>query len=355
VSPHWIPGQKRGGITSNQTENLKIGTTLKALVTGARGFIGNSLVPFLLERNWAVSCLLRRKSLHDNRLSHLPVQIIEGDITQPETLIRAVQNVDVIFHLAGATKARNEGEYFEINAGGTRNLLEAVRSRNIKLKRFILISSLAAAGPSSNGERKTEGMKSEPISFYGKSKLKAEEFTWSYAEHFPVTIIRPPVVFGPREKDMFLYFQLAQKGWQPLIGGGPRCLSLIYVKDLVRGILESAESKKTIQKLYYLCNDLDVTWEELGAEIAASLGKKTKKMTVPVSLAFVASALSDCFGRLTGKLTILNLDKYKELKATHWICDASSARRDFNFQTHFALNDALKETAAWYKEEGWLT
>lgn len=328
---------------------------MKALVTGARGFIGSFLVEKLLQEGWEVSCLLRHKPGARDWLPEDKIQRIAGDLTQPQTLLPAVAGVDVIFHLAGATKAPDAEGYLQANAKGTKHLLEAVKQANPDLRRFIFVSSLAAAGPSPDGHRLVESEPSRPISFYGKSKLRAEEHVLEYRDDFPVTIVRPPAVFGPREKDMFTYFQMANRGWQPLIGGGPRYLSLIYVKDLVSGLLLMAKREEAEGKTFYLCDDRDYSWEELGAHIAEALGKKTHRIVVPLSLAFVVAAISDIYSRVSRTNSILNLDKYKELKATHWICDAGLAKKEVGFRIQYPLDEALAETARWYREQGWLS
>jgi len=327
---------------------------LKALVTGAGGFIGSYLVEALLQEGWEVRCLLRRPLSEYTWLNGLDIEAVAGDVTCPETLSPAVKEVDTVFHLAGVTAARSEDGYVRVNAEGTRHLLQAVVQHNPELDRFLFVSSLAAAGPSRDGKRLTEEMPAQPISFYGKSKLKGEEIVWQYAAKVPVSIVRPPAVFGPREKDIFTYFQLARKGWRPVISGGPRYLSMIYVHDLVAGMMRIAQCEKALNRLYYLGNERDYSWEELGENIAAALGRKTRKLTVPISLVHVAAACSDVFAKLTRKATIFNLDKYKEMKATHWICDASLAAADAGFRPQWSLPDALVETARWYREQGWL-
>lgn len=325
---------------------------MKALVTGGRGFIGSFLVEALLEKGYEVHCLLRKGSL--GWLKGLDIRRIDGDITEPEALQSAVRNMDYIFHLAGALKARNLTDFQKINAGGAKNLLEAVGRNNTGVSRFVLVSSLSAAGPSPAGRPVTETDPPHPVSNYGKSKLLAEKIALEYANKFPVTIVRPPAVYGPRERDIFIYFKYAKKGWRPELSGGPRSFSAIYVKDLVQGILLAAEQSNAVGETYFLCNDVSYSWDEVGKAIASVLGVQTKRLPLPLSLAFLSAIGSELFGRLTNRLSVINLDKYRELKMQHWVCDNYKARKELGFKTEFDLEKGLTETAEWYVEHGWL-
>lgn len=325
---------------------------MRALVTGGRGFIGGFLVEALLEKGYEVHCLLRKGSL--GWLSGLDIHRVDGDITERESLQPAVQNMDYVFHLAGALKARSLKDFQKINAGGTKNLLEAVGKNNFGLARFVLVSSLSAAGPSPDGTPLNESDTPHPVSNYGKSKLLAEKVTLEYANELPVTVIRPPAVYGPRERDIFTYFKSAQKGWRPILTGGPRSFSAIYVKDLVRGILLAAEQSNAVGETYFLCNDEAYSWDEVGKAIASVLGVRTKRLLLPLSLAFLTALGSELFGKLTNKLNVINLDKFRELKMRHWVCDNGKAKTELGFEIEFALEKGLSETAQWYVEHGWL-
>nr|NIR49379.1 NAD(P)-dependent oxidoreductase [candidate division KSB1 bacterium]NIR71329.1 NAD(P)-dependent oxidoreductase [candidate division KSB1 bacterium]NIS24839.1 NAD(P)-dependent oxidoreductase [candidate division KSB1 bacterium]NIT71759.1 NAD(P)-dependent oxidoreductase [candidate division KSB1 bacterium]NIU25474.1 NAD(P)-dependent oxidoreductase [candidate division KSB1 bacterium] len=165
---------------------------MKALVTGGRGFIGSFLVEELLRSGFEVNCLLRKKKNELGWLEGLAFNYIEGDLHNDESLKQSVKGVDYVFHLAGATKARNMEEFDRINADGTRNLLEATVKANPKIDKFVLVSSLAAVGPSTNGHPKAESELAQPISNYGRSKLEAEQIALSFAQKLPVAILRPP-------------------------------------------------------------------------------------------------------------------------------------------------------------------
>ena len=149
-------------------------------MTGATGFIGSHLVESLLEGGSEIICLVRKSSRLD-WLRGLNVTFIYGELTQKETLHQAVHDIDVIYHLAGLTKALSQRDYDHINFYGTRNLLEACSEQSPKPRRFVFLSSLAAAGPSSPEKPKLECDPCEPVSSYGLSKLKAEQVVQEYS------------------------------------------------------------------------------------------------------------------------------------------------------------------------------
>ncbi|MFQ5707711.1 MAG: NAD-dependent epimerase/dehydratase family protein [bacterium] len=327
---------------------------MNVLVTGGRGFIGSFLVEQLLEKGYQVRCLLRNAENGLGWLQGLEFETSDGDMTDARSLEKAVAGVDYVFHLAALTKSSSKAEFFRINVEGTRNLLRAVESRGSELKRFVLISSLGAAGPSRNGHPMKEQDPPRPISTYGASKLESERVTLAFADAFPVSIVRPPTVFGPREKDVLGYFKYIRNGWYPVLTGGPRYSSLIYVKDLVDGMILIAENEKAAGDLFFLSYDQYFSWDELGELIAKTLNAHPRRLAVPLFLALTVSLGFDVASRILKRSTLFSLEKYRELKETHWICDSTKARRLVDFRCQYSLEQAIEETAEWYLENGWI-
>lgn len=327
---------------------------MKALITGGRGFIGSFLVQELLTKGYQVRCLLRNKGKDQGWLSGLDFEYFKGDIIEPKSLLSAVEGVDFVFHLAGLTKSNIKSEFYKINAEGTKNLLKATWKLNPDLKRFVLVSSLAAVGPSQNGKLLTESDPANPISDYGKSKLKAEEIALKFSQKLPITIVRPPAVYGPRDRDIFGLFKYIKQGWCPILAGGPRYSSVIYVKDLVEGIVSVAEQEKAQGEVYFLSDDEPYSWDYFADTIAEIFEVKPRKMVIPLKLAFLISCGFELMAKFTKRPTIFNLDKFRELKVTHWICDNSKAKKELGFRPRFDLQKGLYETAQWYLENGWL-
>ncbi len=327
---------------------------MKALVTGARGFIGSFLVEKLIENGYEVKCILRKKGSDLKWLNGLSFEQVEGDILHPDSLKDAVADVDIIFHLAGCTKALRREEYYNVNVTGTQNLLDAVVKFNPSVKRFVHVSSLAAAGPSFDGRLLKEGQDCHPVSHYGKSKCESEKVVIEFFDKLPITMVRPPAVFGPRDRDVLTYFKYGKKGILPILAGGERTASFVYVKDLVNGIILAAENNSSVRQTYYLCDEKPYTWDEFGGAIASELNVKTRRLVMPVFLSFWASFFSELFSRFTRKPSILSLDKYKEIKMNHWVCSSEKAKKELGFKPEYGLGKGIKETAEWYLANGWL-
>lgn len=320
---------------------------MRALVTGATGFIGSHLCEELTKRGYEVTCLVRETS--DLKwLEGIDLKFIKGDCTFVESLFDAVTGFDYIFHLAGLTKARTEEDFFCANAKGTENLITAVAKKNPKVKRLVYLSSLAAAGPSKNGTPLREDTEPRPVSSYGRSKLEGEKAVLRYKDSLPVTILRPCAVYGPRDTDLFIFFKMLKKGILPYWG---KCYySLVYVDDLVQGILLSVENKKAEGEIYFLSDSRFYTNDEIAMEISSALGAKATRLRLPKSIMpFLAYV-----GERVNKGGIVNRDKMKELSHSHWICDPKKAREELGFISKVGIREGIKWTADWYRIHRWL-
>lgn len=326
---------------------------MKALVTGASGFIGSHLVDLLLQKNYSVRCLLRRTSSMA-WLKGLPIEIVYGDVFDDAGLADAVRDVDVIYHSAGLTKAKTKEEYFRANAEGTRKLLDAARRFAPGLKRFVLVSSQTAAGPSTSKTPITENALPHPITTYGRSKLQAEEICLEFASYFPVTITRPPAVYGPRDKDIFEFFKTMSKGLQPVVGFGEKYISLIHVADLVRGIVMAGESERSAGQTYFISSKEVYGWKQIGGITRRALGRRALTLRIPESGVYVISGFSEFFGLFSPKPVLVNFEKARDMVQDYWTCDASRAKLDFGFEQEISLESGIQQTVAWYKENGWL-
>ena len=327
--------------------------SLRVLVTGANGFVGSHLVEGLLDKGYQVRCLVRKTS-NLKWLSGLKVEYAYGDISEKDSLKEAVRNVDIIIHSAGLTKAKTREEYFKANAEGTRNLMETCLKENPKLQRFVYISSQAATGPGEDEQPKDEAAPCRPVSYYGESKLEGEKIVTGYSSKFPVTIIRPPAVYGPRDTDMLGFFKVVKNGFRISFGKGESYISLVYVKDLVDGILLAAENTKAIGQTYFIADDRVYSWREAFHIIAGALNKKTVPLRIPKSIVFLLAFFSENFYRLIGKTPAFNTQKAKEITQRYWGLNVSKAKSELGFIPKFTLERGAAETVRWYKENGWL-
>jgi dihydroflavonol-4-reductase len=326
---------------------------MQVLVTGSNGFIGSTLVERLLQQGHSVRCLVRRSS-DLTWLEDLQVEYVYADLTDAPALGHVVSDVERIYHLAGVTKARDEAEYFKGNYEVTLRLLEACKSYGPEGQRFIYVSSQAAAGPSHDFQPVHESDPAQPISIYGRAKNRAEAAVLAYAGERWATIVRPPSVYGPRDRDVYVYFRSVAKGLLLLLGDGTQKVSLVYVDDLVGGIILAGESAQARGKTYFLSADGAYDWQTIGTAIAKALNKKPLVVRVPSWLLTPVAFFSVLGARITKKPALLNWDKVAEMRQPAWLCSNERAKTELGFKPQVGLDEGIARAAAWYREMGWL-
>ncbi|ASQ91273.1 epimerase [Prosthecochloris sp. GSB1] len=326
------------------------------LVTGATGFIGTLLVDYLKKRAYRVRVLLRPQSDSAKALA-AGVEAVRGDYADPSSLRRAVEGAEMVFHLAGVTKSVDREGYYRGNVLPVRSLLEAAVSAGHGPGRFLFVSSLAAAGPARNPEPGVvEEDEPHPVSAYGRSKLEAERICRSFGERLPVTIVRPPAVYGPGDRDVFQFLKMISGGLMLAAGDGrTQRFSLIHGKDLVRGILMAALSPAAVGETYFLTSPEGYSWDRVAAVASEALGvKKVRQIRLPKQVILAAGFAGGFAGRLTGRPALLNPDKAAEMVQDYWVCSPRKAEADFGFTAAIALEEGIRDTIAWYREQGWL-
>lgn len=331
-----------------------------ALVTGASGFIGSTLIEELNRQGIEVRALMRTTS-NDKHLRGLKYDRFEGHLGDMESIRRAAQGVDYVFHLAGVVAAKNRAAYFESNAEGTANIARAISDLAKFPKRVVYVSSIAAGGPMSEKLARKESDQDQPVSWYGQSKLAGEKEFLKFKDRFPTAIVRPPIVYGPRDKDVFVMIQSVAKNLMPLLPGtdaaGNKYYSLIHVRDLVRGLIQVAQAPiATVPsgEIFYLAEDRYYTYVEMMGTMATHLGRKPIRLKVPkfalVSLAHGMGWL----GALTGRVYPLNKDKLNEILPSYWICSNEKARKLLGFRPELDLHAGMLDAIQWYKKEKWI-
>lgn len=330
---------------------------ITALVTGASGFVGSTLCEELLRRGISTRALMRKTSSSAN-LGTAQVQAVSGDLRDTASLEAAVTGADVIFHVAGVVAARTRDDFFAANATGTRNLLQAVRKSGAKPKRFVYVSSLAAAGPSLPGRPNLEVDATHPVSDYGLSKLGGEQAVAEFTAHFPVCVVRPPAVYGPRDKGIFTFFQAVSRGVLPLVGAGKgdsRRYSFVHVDDLVQGIVKAGLADNIRSgETFYVTGDGEYSWEEAMRLIASALDRRTLPVRLPLFAMRGAAAFCTAYMLAFNKVMPFSLDKVKEIEAPAWTCSSEKAKRELGYTPYWTLEKGLAQTAKWYLENGWL-
>ena len=320
---------------------------MNALVTGATGFVGSFLTEALVRKGYAVTCLVRKTS--DLRwIRHFNVRFLSADLFDRDAYAAELRTFDYIFHVAGLTKADSADSFFQVNAEYTRVLIAAAAEAGPRLKRFLFVSSLAAAGPSLDGRPLSEEADSHPVSAYGRSKLEGEKAVMAYRDRVAITIVRPPAVYGPRDTDFFLVFKAVQNGIVPYWG---KCTySVIYVEDLVRGIILSVEKEEAAGNTYYLADSAVYTNDDLLDALSVTLDRKVFRLRLPRSLLPVLAAVI----QKIPKKGIINPDKIQEIRYENWTCSPAKALKDLGFRTDIPLGEGFRKTADWYRKEKWL-
>jgi len=324
---------------------------MKVFVTGGTGFVGSHVVEALRRGGHAVACLVRNPGKAARVFGERGPDLVVGDLRDTGALERGCAGADALVHLAGLTAARSRAELFAVNTGGTRTLAEAVRTAGAGVRRFVHVSSLAAAGPARAGVAAITGEEAQPVSDYGRSKLAGEEpvrglpLAW--------TILRPPAVYGPRDAELLRVFRAARRGIVPLVGDGSQRLSLVFAADLADAIVRCLETALA-PGVHYPAHPESTTARALAEGIAAAVGVAARIVPVPRSVVRPLFWLNEHAARLAGRTTLLSSDKAREILAPAWTCSPASLEAATGWRAATPLAEGLRQTAEWYRAAGWL-
>lgn len=334
-------------------ENRKGVSIPTVLVTGGTGFIGSHTIELLLQRGFKVRCLVRRTRTNLGWIEGSQAEIVRSSYLDVDLLREATQDADYIFHIAGVTKAKTPDQYRQGNVLATRNLLEAATG-NPKLKKFCFISSLTAVGPSPDGMLLDEEASCHPITAYGVSKLEAETVCQLYANRIPMVILRPPAVFGPRDRDLLDIFRWSRYGFKPVFGGSRKRLSVIYGPELSRAIIEAALSERTTGQTYFVADPTPYHLSSILDQVAGLFGRRGISIRLPAPLLYTLGGIAEFGSIFSSNTPVLNLEKVRDLVQTNWICSPRKLEEHTGFKTEVSLEESLRRTIEWYREYGLL-
>lgn len=302
-------------------------------------------------RGIRVALLLRQTSSRRFIQGRLPQPEVRlGSVEDAASLRNALEGITHVIHCAGCTKAARVREFYEINQAGTRNLVEAV-NEGADLRRFIHVSSLAAAGPTLADQPAREGDAARPVSEYGKSKLAGEVEVRDHVRADYV-IVRPPAVYGPRDAEFLRLFKAVKGHLAPKPGCQP--LSLVYAPDLAEAVVGFLEHPAAARKIYYVAAREVVTARQMAAEIVEQMKVWAVPLPLPTPLLLPVCLAQELWSRLTGKPNVLSLQKYAELRAPGWVCNPSRLFQDTGYECPTRLKEGIGKTLTWYRQNEWL-
>ncbi len=325
---------------------------MHVLVTGATGFLGSRLVDQLIERGMRVRALVRATS-NTESLQARAVPIATASLHRGEGLADALADIDAVVHCAGGGLAPSTAALYADNVTTTRTLMSAIVRHRPDLKRLVLVSSISAHGPSPNGLPRPVSAPRKPTSEYGRCKARAEEVVLEEADKIPVTILRPPAIYGPGDRRMLPLFRAAKRGWVPLPSAS-RSTSLIHVDDCARALCGMVHVQHPSGRCYHVEDGTPRPMDEFIKMVGGAVGNTPRILRVPGWVLRIVGTVSGVIARMRSGAIMLTPDKVNDLIQPHWVCDAAELRKDFGWSPHVSLNDGLLETAHWYRQEGWL-
>lgn len=329
---------------------------MKILITGASGFIGSFLVEEALRRGMETWAAVRRSSskeyLQDER-----IHFIELDFSSAQVLTEQLQGhvFDYVVHAAGVTKCIDKADFFKVNAEGTAHLLTALTNLQMPVKRLVFMSSLSAFG-AIHEQQPYEDIRDtdtpQPNTFYGKSKLEAEQVLKRFK--LPYVILRPTGVYGPRERDYFLMVKSIKGHVDFSVGYRRQDITFVYVLDLVQAVFLALEKGSTGHG-YFITDGEVYQSSTFSRYIHEELGKPWWiRIKAPLWVLRVVTFFGEHAGRLTGRMSALNNDKYHILSQRNWRCDITPAVEELGYRPQYRLKEGVKATIQWYKDHHWV-
>jgi nucleoside-diphosphate-sugar epimerase len=310
----------------------------RVLVTGATGFVGSHVAQAFVEAGYEVRVGARASS-NLRWISGLDTERVPLDVRgEPEDISRAVENVDIVVHAAGITRARRPEDYYPVNAGGTSKVAAAALGAGVR--RFVLISSLAARGPDGSDH---------PESDYGRSKLEAETHLRSLSGRMEAVVLRPAAVYGPRDTDLLPLFRLARAGWLP-VPSGAALLQPVYAEDVARATLAAVRAPVGFGP-FSIAENRRYTWSDAAAGLEKALGRTVRAVRLPTGAFVLAGRAAE----LLSAVPILDERRARDLALNAWTCDVSGTEEALGWRAEVPLFEGLERTARWYGQVGWLS
>jgi nucleoside-diphosphate-sugar epimerase len=326
---------------------------LRILIAGANGFLGSHVAERLQSQGHELRLMLRRTSNLEFLEDVHGYERVEGDLRDAASLSRAVEGVDSVVNLSGLTSARTEAEYQAVNAAGTANLVTAATKAGVT--RFLHVSSLAAHGPSPDGRPRPLTAPGTPVSAYGRSKWAGELQALAAREAINIAVVRPPAVYGPRDRALVPLYRIAKLvGVFPLYGDGLNVASFVHVHDAADAIAAVALSDHKSGSIYAISDGKPHTWRELVQSFGRALGKRVRTIHTPPVLYRAAGYAGGLASLISRRALTLNPDQIAQMSQRYWVCDNVAITLDLGWQPRIDIDEGMAQTLAWYRQRHWL-
>ncbi len=327
---------------------------MKVLLTGGNGFLGSHVLEELLANGYRMRLLLRETSDTRHIRQHLGrVEVHYGELRDAPSLDGVVGGMEAVVHCAAKTRAVRRRDYYAVNARGTRNLVQACNARGRRLERFVLVSSLSVSGPGTMDRPAREGHRPRPVSHYGRSKMLAERWVRRRLRA-PHAILRPAAIYGPRDVDFYTLFKMVRWGLMPLIDGGRQPISLVYVRDAARAVRRALECGAAPGNIYHVAHSEPCSQRQFLEHMAGVMGVDPLRLPVPHVALYPVCLFQEAGARLTGRASMMNLQKIPEYAAPGWVASTAAASEELDFVAGTDLAEGVRLTYEWYAEHGWL-
>lgn len=307
-------------------------------VTGAGGFIGQHLVVALAQAGWRTRLLMRREP-DAQPWRTLKPQIVAGSLSDSTALARLVEGADAVIHVAGLIKAARRREFFDINAEATATLARTIQ-RLAPQAHVVHLSSLAAREPA--------------LSDYAASKRAGEDAVLDILGS-RTTVLRPPAVYGPGDRETLRFFQLTRGRWVPLLGERDAVIAMIHVQDLTRLIVALLAAPPAGKVLTAADGHPGgYRWEELLSAAARAVGNPSPRFVRAPQSLLRTVALAGDLARMCGSASMLSSQKLRELQHLDWGVSATELAHAPGWRPQFDLDQGFADAVAWYRSAGWL-
>ena len=327
---------------------------MKLLVTGGTGFTGSCLVDYLIDKGHNITVLDNQKGLLYDHLIKKGANIIPGSVTDRETVKKSLDGVEGIFHLAAAFRQINASQktYWNVNVEGTRILCEEALKK--PLKKFVYCSTQGIHGDIKNPPG-NEDSPVVPVDYYQYSKYEGEKVVKEFTtKGLKSVIIRPTAIYGPGDPERFFYlFRFAKKGKFYMFGNGKALYHPVYIDNLNDGFYAAWESEKIQAETYIIADEHYFTIKELVKKIGEAMDIKVKFIQLPFSPLYAAACLCEfiCMPfKISPPLFRRRVDWYRQNRAFK----IDKARRELNYYPQVGIEEGLRRTAQWYKDNNYL-